>query len=507
MHSACGQFVIVFNGEIYNHLELREMLGGHAPAWRGHSDTETLLACFGAWGTEKTLKSVVGMFAFALWNRQTRKLVLARDRLGEKPLYCGYVGRVFAFASELKALAGLPGFAGEINREALALLLRHNYVPAPHCIYQHFNKVRPGTYLEISAPYIYKREMPTMRPYWSALEAARIGMAEPMCLDSDASAAVALEDVLSRAVAAQMISDVPLGAFLSGGVDSSTIVALMQAKANRPVKTFSIGFLEAGYDEAQHANAVARHLGTDHTELYVTPSDAQGTIPKLPQIYDEPFSDSSQIPTYLVAQLARQHVTVSLSGDGGDELFCGYNRYFLAARSWRVLSRIPKTVRNLAAQVILAGSPELWDRLHSLICPLIPRRLRLASPGYTLHKGAPVLLAGSGMALYRGLVSHWEPAQLVIGAVEPTTVLSGQSQPLSGLTESMMALDAITYLPDDILVKVDRAAMAVSLEHGCHFSTTAYSSLPGGCPCDTRSATAWESGFCDKYFTSTYRTA
>lgn len=479
MQSVGGRYIVVFNGEIYNHLQLRRQIentpfsqmdgiglqrSSDPKGWRGHSDTETLLACIVAWGVESTLRAAVGMFAFGLWDRHDRSLCLARDRLGEKPVYYGYVGEAFVFGSELKALATLPGFSGNVDRESLALLMRHNYVPGPRSIYHGLAKLPPGTWLQISADAVSQRSMPEPTVYWSAFEQATKSVGDPLAFESNADATEALDGLLRHAIAGQMVADVPLGAFLSGGVDSSIVVSLMQAQSARPVKTFSIGFHVEGYDEAQHAKAVARHLGTDHTELYVSPADALAVIPKLPHVYDEPFSDSSQIPTYLVAQLARQHVTVSLSGDGGDELFGGYNRYFLAARIWRALGRTPMAVRRLAANVILSGSPALWDRFHSFLNPLIPRSLRLASPGDTLHKGAHLLAANSGMALYRGLVSHWDPAELVLGAEEPETALSRESQPLPGLTETMMALDAITYLPDDILVKVDRAAMAVSLE-------------------------------------------
>jgi asparagine synthase (glutamine-hydrolysing) len=464
MLSACGQWVIVFNGEIYNHLQLRNRLGAQAPAWRGHSDTETLLACFAAWGVDETLRSLRGMFAIALWNRNSRTLFLARDRFGEKPLYYGYVGGAFAFCSELKALRELPGFSGTIDRGALALFLRHNYVPAPYSIFRGVKKLSPGSYLVLSEKAVQERETPTPQTYWSALEIARNGIEQPLDLESDADAVAALENLLTDAVRTQLLSDVPLGAFLSGGVDSSTVVALMQASATHPVKTFTIGFNESGYDEAKHARAIAGHLGTDHTEHYVSPADALATIPGLPDVYDEPFSDSSQIPTCLVSRLARQQVTVSLSGDGGDELLGGYNRYFIAARHWRTLEQLPSALRKALARIILIGSPALWDSLYAIIERALPQRFRLASPGSSLHKGARVLAAGSGMFLYRGLVSHWEPTEVVLGGSEPVTSLSDQSLPLPELIESMMVLDTMSYLPDDILVKVDRAAMAVGLE-------------------------------------------
>jgi asparagine synthase (glutamine-hydrolysing) len=477
MLSACGRYVIVFNGEIYNHLKLRAVLenagllsispparGERDLIWRGHSDTETLLACVAAWGIERTLKATVGMFAFALWDRQERKLVLARDRLGEKPLYYGYLGRTFAFASELKALRELPGFAAEIDRGAVALLMRYNYIPAPHCIYHGLAKLPPGTWLEMTADSARQRRMPQPRVYWSAVEAALDGASNQFAFESDAQATAALETELSRAVAGQMMADVPLGAFLSGGVDSSTVVALMQAQSSRRVKTFSIGFREADYNEAIHAAAVARHLGTEHTELYVSSQDALAVIPKLPAIYDEPFSDSSQIPTYLIAQLARGHVTVALSGDGGDELFGGYLRYFLAARLWEKIGRMPQTLRRFVARAILGLPPQAWDKFYRLLAPLIPKAGRWATPGDKLHKGAALLSASDSMVLYRGLVSHWDPAGVVLGTDEPLAHLAHPPMALPSLTERMMLLDAMTYLPDDILVKVDRAAMAVSLE-------------------------------------------
>jgi asparagine synthase (glutamine-hydrolysing) len=463
MFSADGRYVIVFNGEIYNHLELRQALTS-APQWRGHSDTETLLACFSAWGVERTLQATVGMFAIGLWDRERRTLVLARDRLGEKPLYYGYVAGAFAFASELKALQALPGFGAQIDRGALALLLRHSYVPAPYCIYAGLAKLPAGTWVEINGDAARGQQMPEPRAYWSALDAACAGVNDPLSFESDADAASALEKVLSGAVARQMISDVPLGAFLSGGVDSSTVVALMQAQSNRPVQSFSIGFREDGYDEAQYAAAVARHLGTEHTELYVSPDDARAVIPRLPTIYDEPFSDCSQIPTHLVAQLARRRVTVALSGDGGDELFGGYTRYLLAARVWRKIEHTPLWLRQVAARGILSVSPHAWDQLYRLVAPLIPRAHRWQAPGDKLHKGAALLDVKHGALLYRGMVSHWEPAGIVLGASEPGTQLTNGSPKLPTLTEQMMLLDAVSYLPDDILVKVDRAAMAVSLE-------------------------------------------
>lgn len=465
------RYVIAFNGEIYNHLDLRAELskigvnGMSGGDWRGHSDTETLLAGFAAWGIRATVERCIGMFAFAVWDKRDQVLTLGRDRLGEKPLYFGWQqgrgGACFLFGSEVKALKAHPTFAAEISRDALCLLMRHNYIPAPYSIYQEIFKLLPGHLLTVSQA----RPEPLIEPYWSLTESAVAGVASPL-EDSEQSLTDELEALLMSAVRQQMVADVPLGAFLSGGIDSSTIVSLMQAQSTKPVKTFTIGFNEEGYNEAVHARAVASHLGTDHTEMYVTPQQALDVIPMLPSLYCEPFSDSSQIPTFLVSQLARQHVTVSLSGDAGDELFAGYNRYVFGNKLWRNLSHLPYVVRSLAASGFRALTPATWNTLLSPFQPLMPTSLRLANMGDKLHKAAGILAANSVDDLYLGLVSHWEPEGLVIGGREPATYLNGVTLPLPGLDDiqRMMAVDAITYLPDDILVKVDRAAMGVSLE-------------------------------------------
>ena len=464
MVSANGRFVMAFNGEIYNHLGMRTELEelGQAPTWRGHSDTETLLAGIEAWGLEATLKKSIGMFAIALWDRQTHTLTLARDRMGEKPLYYGWQGsgneRVFLFGSELKALKAHPAFSAEIDRGALCLLLRHNYISAPYSIYEGIAKLEQGCLLAVSVV----QPEPKIWKYWDAVEVARAGVVQPFAGTAD-QAVDALEVLAKDAVRQQMMADVPLGAFLSGGIDSSTVVALMQAQSSRPVKTFTIGFNEAGYNEAVHAKAVAMHLGTEHTELYVTPEQAMDVIPRLPSLYCEPFADSSQIPTFLVSQLAKQHVTVSLSGDAGDELFCGYNRYQITGKLWRKLALVPAPLRALGAKGITALSPTAWDSLAGII----PGAGRYAALGDKLHKGAGVLASTTVDELYLGIVSHLRhPAEWVIGGHEPPTSLTGLCPNLAGLgaVERMMALDAISYLPDDILVKVDRAGMGVSLE-------------------------------------------
>lgn len=468
MASSSGRYVTVYNGEIYNHLDLRRQLeeAGRSFEWRGHSDTETLLAAIETWGVRGALERSIGMFALALWDRRERALILARDRLGEKPLYYGWRGEgqdaAFLFGSELKALRHHPAFDGAIDRDAVTLLMRYAYVPAPYSIYRGIRKLMPGCFATLRSG---ARE-PEIEAYWSAAEVAERGRRDPLTA-SPAEAVESLEQLLTDAIGQQMIADVPLGAFLSGGVDSSTIVALMQVQSARPVKTFSIGFDVEAYNEAVHAKAVAEHLGTDHTELYVTPEEAMRVVPRLPEMYDEPFADSSQIPTFLVAQLARRSVTVSLSGDAGDELFGGYNRYMMTAAYWQRLSMVPRPLRGALAAGLTSVSPRSWDRIASAVEPVLPGSLRMRSPGDKIHKGAGVLKSGSAAELYRGLVSSWrDPEALVVGGREPSTLLTGAPPNLSGLSEieRMMALDMITYLPDDILAKVDRAAMSVSLE-------------------------------------------
>lgn len=453
MQSASGRYVIVYNGEIYNHQDLRTSLdnAGQAPTWRGHSDTETILAAIDHWGVEKTLQKLNGMFAFALWDSAERQLYLARDRMGEKPLYYGKgPDGAFVFGSELKALVSLPGFKKEVNRDALALYLRHNYVPTPYSIWCGINKLPPAHFLIIN-PEQGQHFQP--RCYWDFHTITQQGAANPM-LDSP-DLIDYLEDLLKDAVGRRMVADVPLGAFLSGGIDSSVIVAMMQAQSSQPVQTFSIGFHEKAFNEAVHAKAVAKHLGTDHTELYISSKDALDVIPKIPTIWDEPFADSSQIPTYLVSALTGQHVTVSLSGDGGDELFCGYGRYFRAHKLWRALSLAPSPVRHSlamcmqsrAVQSLISGTgngPRVADRLLKL---------------------AKLLDHQSIESLYHDLMSHWKsPEDIVNGGKERPTAMTITGPDFSDSRHKMMFLDSVSYLPDDILVKVDRAAMAVGLE-------------------------------------------
>jgi asparagine synthase (glutamine-hydrolysing) len=464
MESEDGRFVIVFNGEVYNHLDIRAELAaaGKSPAWRGHSDTETMLAAIVAWGIESALERFVGMFAFAVWDRQQRALYLARDRIGEKPLYYGWLGESFVFASELKALREHPHWTGEVDRGALTLMMRHNYVPAPYSIYRRIHKLLPSSVLTLR----YETHEPEITPYWSVQHVIAEACAHPASI-SPSAAVAQLEDILSRAVAGQMIADVPIGAFLSGGIDSSIVVALMQKQSNRPVRTFSIGFHEAEYNEASHARRVARHLGTDHTEIYATPKEAMDVIPLLPSIYDEPFADSSQLPTYLVAKLARQSVTVALSGDGGDELFSGYDRYSIGDHIWRMQRTVPRVVRRAAVRGIRAISPGNWNMGLRLPLALVPPSLRYKNPGYKLHRLARILEIEKQDEMYLGLVSYWDkPETVVKGGYEPLTAITGPrgACQTNSFVERMMSLDLISYLPDDILVKVDRAAMAVSLE-------------------------------------------
>lgn len=466
MSSPSGRYVIVYNGEIYNHEDIRDELTGAGLGrnWKGHSDTETLLAAIEAWGVRGALERSTGMFAFALWDRADRTLTLARDRLGEKPLYYGrqFPGGPFLFGSELKALAVHPQFRRDIDRRSLTLLLRYNYIPAPFSIYCGISKLPAATFLTLRSG----DAEPVIEEYWSGAAVAEAGVANPLEL-SDDEALDALEERLETAIGRQMIADVPLGAFLSGGVDSSAVVALMQKLSSRPVKTFTIGFHEPSFNEAEHAKAVARHLGTEHTELYVTPDEARAVIPRLPQIYDEPFADSSQIPTHLVSALARQHVTVSLSGDGGDELFGGYNRYLITSELWDKIAVVPKALRAAAARAMTTVSPSAWTKFGDVAGGMLPKLAQVNRLGDKVHKGAPLLRSGSVAELYSGMLSLWrDPAAIVIGATEPPSHATGATPPLDGLDgiERMMALDMLGYLPDDLLVKVDRAAMAVSLE-------------------------------------------
>jgi asparagine synthase (glutamine-hydrolysing) len=465
MHSSSKRWVIAYNGEIYNHLELRDELerSNSAPLWKGHSDTETLLAAIENWGVDEALRRSHGMFAFALWDQQEKCLWLARDRFGEKPLYYGWNRGVFLFGSELKALRRLTGFDASVDRDALALYLRYSSIPAPYSIYSGIKKLLPGHFLKLDSHQLETGECPMPQPYWLATDAIAEGHKQPF-VGSEIEAVDALDSLLQHSVKRQMAADVPLGAFLSGGVDSSAIVALMQAQSTKSVQTFSIGFDEPEYNEANYAAAVAQHLGTVHTELYVTAEDAISIIPELPDVYDEPFADSSQIPTILVSRLAAANLTVALSGDGGDELFGGYSRYFLAARLWSRVSLIPKPLRQALGRVVSSIPAGDIGRLYGLVEPFIPRDRRWNSPEDKIRKGGDLLSAANGEELYRNLCSYGSPDDLISGMETPSSFGPPRDVRLADLTEYMMLEDTCRYLPDDILVKVDRAAMASSLE-------------------------------------------
>ena len=458
MVSADGRYVIAYNGEVYNFPELRAELEAGGVAFRGSCDTEVVVEAIAAWGLEAALGRMIGMFVLALWDKAERILCLARDRLGIKPLYWGRCGDHFLFASEIKALRAHPAWTATVDRDALAAYLRFGYVPAPRSIYAGIAKLEPGTFLTLR-----DGDEAEIRRYWDLREITLSARARQRDMD-DCEATERLDGLLRDAVKGRMAADVPLGAFLSGGVDSSTVTALMQAQSSHPVKTFSIGFSESAFDESSEAAAVARHLGTDHTELIVSPADARAVIPHLPDIYDEPFADSSQIPTYLVSRLARGQVSVALSGDGGDEIFAGYNRHRLAAGPWPRLERVPLALRRLASSSLRGLPPALWDFLFSLS----PKRLRHVLTGDRMHKLATVLAGADGADLYGRLVSQWsDPESLVVeGAREGERIWDdpGLMRDLPELMARMRYMDTVGYLPGDILTKLDRASMAVSLE-------------------------------------------
>ena len=474
MVSASGRYVLSYNGEVYNFPELRCRLDAAGATFRGHSDTEVMLAAFEAWGVEKAVCQFVGMFAFALWDRETGVLHLGRDRLGIKPLYYGWTDTTFVFGSELKVFEQVPEFERSIHRDSLTAFMRYAYVPEPWSIYQDVYKLPTGCLLSITPEQAHARlgfspepenRQATLRPtrYWSARDIVESGVRSPFTGTED-EAIEQLDRLLREAINLRMVSDVPLGAFLSGGIDSSVVVALMQVQSAKPVKTFTIGFREQDYNEAIYAAKVAKHLGTDHTELYITPAEALAVIPRLPDMYDEPFADSSQVPTYLVSQLARRHVTVALSGDGGDELFAGYNRYFWGRQLWKRVSWLPQSVRRGMAGAIQSISPDALDNMSSKLKMLLPV---MPSVGDKLHKLADILAMKDPETMYLGLVSIWKDStQVVVGGAEPVTTLTDRHRwaGVNEFTLQMMALDLVTYLPDDILTKVDRASMTVSLE-------------------------------------------
>lgn len=465
MVSPCGRYFIVFNGEIYNHLEIRKSANGIIN-WHGHSDTETLLYAIAQWGVKEALSKCVGMFAFALWDNEAKELHLARDRLGEKPLYYGFQNGSLIFGSELKALRDFPGFENVIDRASVSLMLKYGNVPAPHSIYKGIYKLNPGSFVTISVSDVERQYLPTPTTYWSLRDVIKDSNRYPVAY-TDVEAVDKLEYLLRRSISEQMIADVPLGAFLSGGIDSSTVVSLMQSISKEPIKTFSIGFNEPGYNEAEHALAVSAHLGTEHTELYVTAEQAMSVIPNLAGLYDEPFGDASQVPTFLVSQLASRHVTVCLSGDGGDELFGGYNRHVWGASLWRNTRRMPKPLRAAVAAILVSLPPASWDKIFNLIKSVLPENIRFSTPGDKLHKLAPALRANNPFDIYMALISSCnDPTSIVIeGALEKGSLFDPLVfNKIPDFEHCMMYMDSISYLPNDVLTKVDRAAMGVSLE-------------------------------------------
>ena len=464
MVSSSGRWVISYNGEVYNHRELRVRMERGGTRFRSGSDTEALLEAVECWGIDRALDACEGMFAAALWDRKDRELHLLRDRFGEKPLYYGWIGALFAFGSELKALCALPGFSGELDRSAVARYLRYNCIPAPGTIWRGIRKLLPGHLLTVTEGPA-RGVLPEQRCYWSTAEAVTRPRRHPLTV-SDGEMTDLLEEALSGAVAARMVADVPVGAFLSGGIDSSTIVALMQRHASVPVRTFTVGFADRSFDESAEAAAVAAHLGTDHTAVRVGDDEAVEVIAQLPDIWDEPFSDVSQIPTYLVSRVARRDVTVSLSGDGGDELFAGYNRHAWLERVWGTAAAVPTGVRRSAGSALARIPPALVERAAGATS-VLPGSWRLRNPSTKVAKLARVLAASDPEDAYRVLTTHWDDAaSMVLGNDHGDLPEAKSSSPVSGdgITEQMLWFDLVGYLPNDILVKLDRAAMAASLE-------------------------------------------
>ena len=457
MTSSCGRYVIAYNGEIYNFHDIKNELELEKKSFRGYSDTEIILEACAYWGIETAISKFNGMFAFALWDKHKKCLYLARDRVGIKPLYWGRIGDLFLFASELKALRAYAGWKPEIDRNAIASYLRHNYIPTPQTIYKGIKKLEPGCILSVKY-----REEPQTESYWD-METVIKNASSYSYNREEKDTIDSTEELLIDAVKKRMIADVPLGVFLSGGIDSSLVTALMQKVSMKPIKTFSVGFHEKKFNEAHFAKEIAASLGTEHTEFYVTPNDAQDVIPMLPDIYDEPFSDSSQIPTYLISKLTREHVTVALSGDGGDEVFGGYSRYITADKYGKYLFGLPETIRTPFAQTIKSLSPNNWDKLNLLV----PEKYRVTHLGNKAYKLADILKSGKN-EYYSRLVSHWHhPEEIVMDAVEPPCMarkVLDTSGSIQDFIAQMQYMDTVSYLPDDILTKLDRASMAVSLE-------------------------------------------
>ncbi len=461
MISRSGRSVLIYNGELYNTDDLRRALEKEGCTFRGHSDTEVLLEACEHWGVHEAVKQCMGMFAFALWRTDLKQLFLVRDRLGIKPLYWGFHEGTLFFGSQIKSFLEHPHFRPKLNKAALVSYFRFNNLPAPHAIFEGIQQLSPGTILGIDQHKQVKQDR-----FWNFEDIVREGIAHTKVasnLQSDTQCIQSLDDLLRDAVKRRMIADVPLGAFLSGGIDSSLVLALMQSQSHVPIKSFSIGFEEDAYNEAPYAEAVAGHLGTDHQSLYLKSQDAIQIIPEIPNYFDEPFADVSQIPTFLVSKLAREKVIVSLSGDGGDELFAGYNRYLQGHRIWRSIGWVPRNLRQILGAMIHRIRPDTWDSLARVL----PSFLRGALSGDRIHKLATILEAGDLQAFYRLLLSHWDhPESIVLGGVEQAADFWQRAEGISFRhpTESMQFRDTLGYLPDDILSKVDRASMAVSLE-------------------------------------------
>jgi asparagine synthase (glutamine-hydrolysing) len=469
MISSDERYVISYNGEIYNHLELRQLIDKKADfryKWRGYSDTETLLACIENFGVEDTLNRIVGMFAFSLWDSKCNSLILARDRMGEKPLYYGLQNDTLLFGSDLKSLKQHPDFQGEINRGAIALLMRYSYIPAPSSIYIGIYKLPPGSYIVFESP----KSPSKPKYYWSlANVASGIDLNKSSC--SYEHAVDKLDVLLGDSIEGQMMSDVPIGTFLSGGIDSTVITALAQSRSADPIKTFTIGFDEELYNEAKYAKKISKYLGTDHTELYVSSKDALNVIKKLPNIYTEPFADPSQIPTFIVSEMTRSHVTVGLSGDAGDEIFAGYNRYILTNQYWNKLDKIPYLIRRLISKGIDKIPPDRLNKLLFHAQKILPMKYQQSNIGEKLHKASIALKTKTPDDLYRSMVSRWQnPESLVIGISHHQTVSSHTlNSNEDNIVHKMMEIDSMTYLPDDILCKVDRASMFAGLESRAPF--------------------------------------
>jgi asparagine synthase (glutamine-hydrolysing) len=462
MESASHRFVVTFNGEVYNHRDLRRELESVGCQFRGHSDTEVILAAFERWGIRTSVRRFVGMFAIAVWDRQRRELSLIRDRLGIKPMFVYHRPGLVTFGSELKAIVACDEFDSALDLASLTSYLRYLYVPAPRSIFERVSKLSPGHILTVSDA---ASSLPESVPYWSVESIAAAGNDEPF-RGTDGDAVSQLEALLTDATRLRMQADVPLGALLSGGIDSSTVVALMQASADRPVKTFTIGFDRREFDEAQHARAIASHLGTDHTELYLTGHDALAVVPTLAEMFDEPLADPSQIPTFLVCQLARRQVTVALTGDGGDELFGGYNRYIHGERLIGGFQNWPRPIRRLTAASLTSVSAHRWNRMQDALRPVFPAAGRTRLIGEKVHKFGDLLRADSSFGMYRSLLSAWQNPEVFVAGAGPNA--SSDPGPRGdeslSLLEQMMLADQGAYLPDDLLAKVDRASMAVSLE-------------------------------------------